>query len=99
MSARRAAAEGSAGNAPLKPFIAARMAMTGDELKDIRKALGLSQAELSDWLLLRGNPGWTVRMWEKENKPISGPAEIAVRAFAAGYRPPHVVSKDTPLSA
>ncbi len=65
--------------------------MTGDEVKSIRKALGLTQSELGRWLLLGGaQPGHTVRMWESGKRPVTGPVEIALTAFAGGYRPPHI---------
>lgn len=65
--------------------------MTADELRAIRTSLGLTQLELGRWLLLSGEqPGHTIRMWEMGKRPITGPVAVALRAFAAGYRPTHV---------
>lgn len=65
--------------------------MTGDDVKTIRKSLGLTQSALGQWLLLSGDqPGHTVRMWEMGKRPVTGPVEVALTAFAKGYRPPHI---------
>jgi DNA-binding transcriptional regulator YiaG len=67
------------------------MAMTGEDVKLIRKALGLTQSQLAEWLRLQGqDAGQTVRSWEAGRRPVTGPAEVAMTAFADGWRPPHV---------
>ncbi|HEX8621462.1 MAG TPA: hypothetical protein VF718_05770 [Allosphingosinicella sp.] len=71
--------------------------MTGDEVKAIFKGLGLTQSELASWLLLTGgDPGQTVRSWETERRPGSGPAEVALRSFQTGFRPPHIADEEKP---
>lgn len=65
--------------------------MNSEQIRSIRTALGLTQAELGRWLMLSAaNPSHTVRMWEMGQRSISGPAIVCLRAFAAGYRPDHV---------
>jgi DNA-binding transcriptional regulator YiaG len=65
--------------------------MTQADVKAIRVALGLTQTELGLWLMLSGEqPGHTVRMWESGKRPVTGPVEVALTAFASGYVPPHV---------
>lgn len=62
--------------------------MTPEDIKSARKQLGLTQAELAAWLELSGKyAARTVRSWEAGEKPISGPARVAIRAFLAGFRP------------
>lgn len=70
--------------------------MTGEEVRTIRRGLGLTQSELARWLLLKDDSGWAVRQWETNKRDVAGPTEVALRAFCSGYRPPHVASKDTP---
>lgn len=65
--------------------------MDKETFKSIRKALGLTQTELGHWLLLSGEqPGHTVRMWESGKRPVTGPVAVCLKAFASGYRPPHI---------
>ncbi|HEV2816142.1 MAG TPA: hypothetical protein VGW40_02825 [Allosphingosinicella sp.] len=67
--------------------------MSGDDVKRIRKSLGLTQAALGQWLLLGGEqPGHTVRMWEMGKRPVTGPVEVCLTAFSLGYRPPHIAT-------
>lgn len=71
--------------------------MTGAEVRTIREALGLTQGELGQWLLLSGGqPDHTVRMWETGLRSVGGPVAVALTAFAAGYRPPHVIAAAKP---
>lgn len=54
--------------------------MTGDELKAARKALGMTQAELADALGLTAKNGKdTVRAWEADRRPVSGPVAMLLR--------------------
>lgn len=65
--------------------------MKPDEIRALRKRLGLTQTGLGRWLRLGGaQPGHTVRMWESGKRPPSGPVLVCLEAFASGYRPPHV---------
>lgn len=54
--------------------------MTPAEVKDARKRLGLTQQGLADALGLTGEyAADTVRSWEKGRRPITGPAQVAIR--------------------
>jgi DNA-binding transcriptional regulator YiaG len=53
---------------------------TPDEVREARKALGMTQAELADALELEGNYGKdSVRNWERGKRSISGPCRVAIR--------------------
>ena len=68
-----------------------RRMMTSDDVKAIRKSLGLTQRALAHWLGLSGtDPGHTVWMWETGRRRVTGPVQICLVAFASGYRPPHL---------
>ena len=60
--------------------VASRSRICGEEVRFIRKALELSQAELADRL---GVHRVTVARWETGEIPLDGPTSIAVRALAA----------------
>jgi hypothetical protein len=55
------------------------MMMTPDEIRQARKALGLSTNGLAEALRLGKGGGRTVRRWEAGETPISGPASVAVQ--------------------
>ena len=57
--------------------------MTGPELKAARRRLGLSQAALAHALRLGGDGGRTVRRWERGDRSIPGPVEVAVEFMLA----------------
>lgn len=63
--------------------------MTGEEFKEIREKLGLSQSELAKVL----GYGATVRISEFERKtnprPIPLHVAMLMEAFRSGYRPPN----------
>ena len=50
--------------------------MTGRRFKQVRTALGLSQAQLAKLLGVWPN---TVAVWERGEKPIPGPVELAMK--------------------
>jgi transcriptional regulator with XRE-family HTH domain len=50
--------------------------MTGRRFKQIRTALGLTQAELAKLLGVWPN---TVAVWERGEKPIPGPVELSMK--------------------
>lgn len=52
----------------------------GEEVRFIRKALGLSQAALADRL---GVHRVSVARWESGEAPLDGPTSVAIRALAA----------------
>lgn len=58
---------------------------TGDQVAAARAALGLTQAQLADALELGGgvNAKDSVRNWERNKRPISGPARVAIRLMLA----------------
>ena len=61
---------------------------TGGHVIAARAALGLTQAELADALELgegakAKNGKDTVRNWERESRPITGPARVAIRHMVA----------------
>ncbi len=77
---------------PRTPHRRIRPEMSGDELKDIRARLGLTQLQLGRWLGLDGlDPGHGVRMWEIGKRPIGGPITVLLEAFIGGWRPSHIV--------
>lgn len=53
--------------------------MTPTELKDARKALGLSAEGFA--FLVQAGSGRTVRRWEAGNRDIPGPVKVIVRAL------------------
>jgi DNA-binding transcriptional regulator YiaG len=57
--------------------------MTADELKPARRELGLSAAKLARALELGEQGGRTVRRWEAGDRPVAGPAAVAVRLMLA----------------
>ena len=50
--------------------------MTGRRFKQVRTALGLTQAQLAKLLGVWPN---TVAVWERGEKPIPGPVDLAMR--------------------
>jgi len=50
--------------------------MTGRRFKQVRTALGLTQAQLAKLLGVWPN---TVAVWERGEKPIPGPVELAMK--------------------
>jgi hypothetical protein len=76
--------------------------MTGEEVRAARVTLGtmwgkgrpLGPRELGHALgLAPQNAGATILAWEREAKPVSGPAAVAIAAMLAGYRPPHTIDR------
>ena len=57
--------------------------MTADEFRQARKSLGLSAAKLARALELGAQGGRTVRRWEAGDRPVAGPAAVAVRLMVA----------------
>lgn len=66
--------------------------MGPEEVRASREALGLTQQELADALGLGGgvHAKDSVRNWERDKRPISGPARVAIRLMlkAAGKKVP-----------
>lgn len=59
--------------------------LTPEQVKHLRLQLGLSIAQLAD--RLRMTDIRTVRRWETGERPISGPASIALWYMAHGRHP------------
>lgn len=64
-----------------------------DDIRLIRKEMGLSRRDFADLLWLsRGSGEQTVRKWETgETNPI-GPAVLAILALKDGWRPPNRIA-------
>lgn len=55
------------------------MDWTPDQVRNARRQLGLTQAELAERLRLAPATGKdTVRSWESGKRPITGPAQVAL---------------------
>lgn len=62
--------------------------MNGAELKEARKELGWSLADMADALRLSEASGRdSIRKMESGKINISGPISVAIEAFLAGYIP------------
>jgi len=65
--------------------------MTSQELKTIRKKLGLTQREIAFWMNPRAkHMGREVRRWESGENTIPGYIETILRMFDDGARPVHI---------
>jgi hypothetical protein len=66
------------------------MIENGRDLKRARQALGWSIYQMASALRLTGEreqAGRRVREMEDGTKPVTGPVQVAVEAFEAGFRP------------
>ena len=64
---------------------------TGDDVRAARKTLGLTVDGLTKALRMSSTTGGrTVRRWEKNEVPITGPASLAIEAMLAGFIPADV---------
>jgi DNA-binding transcriptional regulator YiaG len=61
--------------------------MTPNEIKSARLALGMSQRQLAETLRMGTDGGRAVRRWESGDRPVSGPASVAIEAMLTGWRP------------
>ena len=59
-------------------------AMNPNEVRDARRALGLTQHELAVLLRMGGDGKRSVRRWEAGDRDISGPASVAIEALLTG---------------
>lgn len=57
------------------------------EVKEARLRLGMSQRHLAETLRMGMEGGRAVRRWESGDRPISGPASVAIEAMLTGWRP------------
>lgn len=53
--------------------------MTPSDIKKLRKELGLTQSGLAELIGLKSNGEKTIRDWENERRPITGPAALVMR--------------------
>lgn len=60
--------------------------MAPSDLRDARKALGLTQHGLAEALRM-GKNGWqSVSRWEQDGNTVPGPVQVAVEQMLAGAR-------------
>lgn len=64
--------------------------MTPDDVRFARRALGMTQHHLATALRMGGDGKRSVRRWESGDRPISGPASVAIEAMLSGWRPAHL---------
>lgn len=61
--------------------------MTPDEVRESRRAMGMTQHQLATALRMGTDGKRSVRRWEAGDRPISGPASVAIEALMTGWRP------------
>lgn len=61
--------------------------MTPAAVKAARLALGMTQHQLAEALRMGTDGKRAVRRWEAGDRPISGPASVAIEAMLTGWRP------------
>ena len=62
--------------------------MDGARVTRIRKSLGLSRKQLVRVLRMNGaNALETLKRWETDEAPVTGPASVALELMEAGARP------------
>jgi DNA-binding transcriptional regulator YiaG len=64
-----------------------RQTMQPNDIKAARLSLGMSQRQLAETLRMGLDGGRAVRRWESGDRPISGPASVAIEAMLTGWRP------------
>jgi DNA-binding transcriptional regulator YiaG len=65
--------------------------MTPEEVNFARLRLGMTLRELAEALRMGTDGRRAVRRWETGDRPISGPASVAIEAMLGGWRPAHIV--------
>lgn len=64
--------------------------MTPESIRQLRKDLGMTQQEFATFLRLHPvTGGRTIRDWENGNRPVSGPASLALellQRFGSCYK-------------
>ena len=61
--------------------------MTPTEVRAARIALAMTQDQLAVALRMGTDGKRAVRRWEAGDRPISGPATVAIEALLSGWRP------------
>lgn len=64
--------------------------MTPDAVHAARLQLNMTLRELAEALRMGTDGRRAVRRWETGDRPISGPASVAIEAMLGGWRPQHV---------
>jgi len=65
--------------------------MTPEEVNLARLRLGMTLRELAEALRMGTDGRRAVRRWETGDRPISGPASVAIEAMLGGWRPAHII--------
>ncbi len=65
--------------------------MTPEEVNFARIRLGMTLRELAEALRMGTDGRRAVRRWETGDRPISGPASVAIEAMLGGWRPAHII--------
>jgi DNA-binding transcriptional regulator YiaG len=65
--------------------------MTPEEVNFARLRLGMTLRELAEALRMGTDGRRAVRRWETGDRPISGPASVAIEAMLGGWRPAHTI--------
>ncbi len=65
--------------------------MTPEEVNFARLRLGMTLRELAEALRMGTDGRRAVRRWETGDRPISGPASVAIEAMLGGWRPAHII--------
>ncbi len=65
--------------------------MTPEEVIFARLRLGMTLRELAEALRMGTDGRRAVRRWETGDRPISGPASVAIEAMLGGWRPAHII--------
>ncbi len=65
--------------------------MTPEEVNLARIRLGMTLRELAEALRMGTDGRRAVRRWETGDRPISGPASVAIEAMLGGWRPAHII--------
>jgi DNA-binding transcriptional regulator YiaG len=68
--------------------------MLPDDVRDARRAMGLTQHDLAVLLRMGGDGKRAVRRWEAGDRHISGPASVAIEAMLTGWRPREITAED-----
>lgn len=61
--------------------------MMPNDVRNARRAMGLTQHDLAVLLRMGGDGKRAVRRWEAGDRHMSGPASVAIEALLTGWRP------------
>lgn len=60
--------------------------MTGEQVREARETLGLTQTQLAEAMRMGPNGRRTVSRWEQDEVPITGPASVLLELMVKGRR-------------